>query len=150
MIDSMPFVYVDFNDIKFDHGRYLTDLTWIIEDPWNDTTSSHHYFIDYPGAKDSERSLIFLLGENRNPLVRYSMPVVLLAFVDAIELNTIVVCKDRTSRDRLLTYLSLCSIPWTKDIYFRDDVLTNGEKSDIIQKIEEAKLEAAQRFGNSL
>ena len=143
-------VYVDYSDITLDSGSHLTELTWIVENISLQKLDAHHYFIDYPGAKESERKLTEVIGGK--PLVRYSAPVVIRAFFNQLSPRAVVAFKTKKSKDTFKAYIATLD----GDVSYRtlctyDDVISDeSEAAFIADIISDTKVEAAKKFGNAL
>lgn len=143
----MSVVYVDFIIAPYGEDEFISDLTWTRD--MDGTYETHHYFVDYPGVKELERSLTEVVGGE--PFVRYSLASVIRAFLDDVQHGDIVAFKDNSHRNifkGVLEGLDMrCSAPTCS---FEDVIAMEDEKRMVMWIIEEARTEAAQRFGNSL
>ena len=154
MMSTISVAYVDFSEVSLVSGKHLTELTWIVEAVMDQNLVPHHYFIDYPGAKDSERALTEIVGGT--PLVRYSAPVVLKAFFDGLPARALVAFKDIPSKARFKEYLvehntgKLSKLSYRTFCIYEDVVMDESEAAFIGDMLADTKLEAAKKFGNAL
>jgi len=154
MKSNISVVYADFSEVILSSGKHLTEITWIVEDVKYENLVPHHYFIDYPGAKASERAITEVVGGA--PLVRYSAPTVLKAFFDALPVRAIVAFKDVEAKETFKRYLTengiekLTSLSYRTFCIYEDVVMDDSEAAFITDMISDTKIEAAKKFGNAL
>ena len=154
MTSSISVVYADFSEVALTSGKHLTELTWIVEAVMDQDLVPHHYFIDYPGAKTSERAITQVIGGT--PLVRYSAPTVLKAFFDGIPARALIAFRDVASKKRFKEYLVEQEMEKTSPLSYRtfctyeDVVMDDSEAAFIADMITDTKMEAAKKFGNAL
>jgi hypothetical protein len=143
-------VYVDFSEIKLDSGSHLTEITWIVENISLQKLEAHHYFVDYPGAKESERQLTNIVGGK--PLVRYSAPTVLKAFFGQISPRAVVAFRTKELKELFKVHVSsLLEAGSYRTFCTYDDVVSDESEAAFIDDIIlDTKLEAAKKFGNAL
>jgi len=154
MKSSISVVYADFSEVSLSTGKHLTEITWIVEDVKTENLVPHHYFIDYPGAKESERAITAIVGGT--PLVRYSAPTVLKAFFDGLPVRAIVAFKNVEAKKTFQKYLTdneiekLTSLSYRTFCIYEDVVMDDAEAAFIADIISDTKTEAAKKFGNAL
>lgn len=131
-------IYVDYSEVTIDAGTFITEITWLEEDDYGYTP--HHYFVDYPGIKDLERQVSSVIGGS--PLVRYSIPVVLKAFINEVG-NKRVLFASLEKASNFIKHLKGIDAEH-KLVYsiFLDD--------EILDNIYAARKKAAGKFGNAL
>lgn len=152
---NITVVYADFSEVNLDSGDYITELTWVVEDDNYQSLVPHHYFVNYPGAKESEKAIASVVGGA--PLVRYSAPIVLRAFFDSLPEKSIIAFRDLKTKEKFKTHLNSSAISGTlgpnaqKSLCVFDDVVTdNAEAAFVTDVIAETRQEAAKKFGNSI
>ena len=154
MTSNISVVYVDFSEVTLTDGKYLTELTWIVEAIVDQNLVPHHYFMDYPGAKASERALTQVVGGT--PLVRYSPLTVLKTFFNDIPARALIAFKDIATKKRFKEYLSEGEVEKHIPTSYRtlciydDVVMDDSEAAFIADMIADTKTEAAKKFGNAL
>ena len=143
----MPVTYVDFRTAPVDGAEYISEFTWI--DEINGEVSEHHYFVDYPGAKDLERQVIEVLGGK--PFTRYSCSTVLRTFISNVPKSNIIACRTIQQKQLITSLLKALNITTLKAFCTFDDIdAGDGELSYIMDLIVSARAEASTKFGNAL
>jgi len=143
----MPVAYVDFRTAPVDGKDHIAEFTWASE-AYN-SLDVHHYFVDYPGAKDLERQLVEILGGST--FVRYSCMIVLKAFIDSLEEGYIIATRTKKQKSLLVKELKKHGLETPRAICTFDDVASSEEEaSAVMRAIEDARFDASRKFGNSL
>lgn len=140
-------VYVDFRVAPVDGADYISEFTWLTER--DNQLIPKHYFVDYPGAKALERQVVEVIGGT--PLIRYSCPTVLRAFVNDLPERCVVACGSIKQKQLLKALLKSTKIGVTRVYCTFDDILSiEGELEKVRTIIEESRATASGRFGNAL
>ena len=143
----MAVVYVDFIIAPSEDEEYISDFTWTRD--MDGSYETHHYFVDYPGVKELERLLTDVVGGD--PFVRYSLSSVVRAFVNDLQPGDIIALKTNEFRELFKDVLKGFEITIAAPTCsFEDVIAMEDEKRMVMWIIEEARAEAAKRFGNSL
>jgi hypothetical protein len=143
----MAVVYVDFRTAPVDGEDRISEFTWLIENEYE--LVPHHYFVDYPGAKDLERMVTSVVGGT--PMVRYGCQVVLRAFIDSVEDGYIIAFRTREQKELFVALTAEYNLEVKRALCVLDDVTSiDGEVSTVLSSIEEARIDASRKFGNAL
>lgn len=142
----MSVTYIDLKTVPVDTSTHVSEITWIHE--VNNGLETHHYFVDYPGAKELERQIIEVIGGRT--LVRYSCRVVLQAFIKDLPHGNTVAARTKDQKDLLRSLIVAADLALPVIITFDDVLEIDGELSKIKDEIDRARLEAPKRFGNAL
>lgn len=143
----MAVTYVDFRTAPVEGAEYISEFTWVNE--INATLYKHHYFVDYPGAKDLERLIVDAVGGS--PMVRYSPHTVLRAFIDDVPEGNIVSFRTLKQKHFVFVLLAASSIETPLAFCTFDDVDAGyGEIDVVMEIIREARTEASSKFGNAI
>lgn len=146
---SLIIFYADYSEIPLSSGKYLTELTWLQESPSSRKLSCHHYFVDYPGARVSERQITNVVGGN--PLVRYSAATVIRTFINDIPQRSIIALRSAEKVSRFKQILKDLDIKPPAPLCILEDVcISDQEIAGIESTIFETKQAAAKRFGSAL
>jgi len=143
----VPVTYVDFRVAPIEGAEYISEFTWANES--NSGLVMHHYFVDFPGAKDLERQIIDAVGGS--PLVRYSCPTILRAFIDSIPVGHIIAFRTIKQKQLVVALLYASKIDTDKAFCIFDDVdAGDGELEVVMDNIRQTRTEASSRFGNAV
>lgn len=155
MMKSLTVVYADFEEIALNSGEYLTELTWVVEDDGGHSLVPHHYFINYPGARDSERALTEAIGGT--PLMRYSAPSVLRSFFDNLPQKSIIAFRDQKKKEKFKAHLKshdvhgMLGVNAQKSLCLFDDVILDEAEAAFVEDVlVDTRQEAAKKFGNAI
>lgn len=146
--------YVDLGVVPIDGAEYVSEITWLVESGLG--LVPHHYFVDYPGAKDLERLIVEVVGGTT--LTRYSYPTVLKTFLSDIPKASIVAFKDEKQRQLFKALLSSLEVRTDKKLCTYDDVVSASASPETMLSVislvddtlSQAKNAASKVFGNSI
>lgn len=152
MKSTLSVVYADYSEITVATGTHLTELTWVVEDTDSSTLVPHHYFVDYPGIKDTERAITAAIGGT--PLTRYSCGIVIRTFLSNLPKRSVVAFRTTEAKEGFKKYLKEVSGPEISGVRtlctFDDVTIDESEAAFIEDILIDTKQLAAKKFGNAL
>lgn len=147
-------IFVDIGIAPVSGVEYMSSLTWCIEE--NLSLITHHYFVDYPGAKELERQVTSVIGGN--PLIRYSSNTVLKTFSDYAAEDSVIACTNEQQKQLLKLLINSSGLTKIKNLITLKELIDSSKNPSTLisfislveSHLKDAKNIASSTFGNSL